>query len=234
MQDNQNTMPESTTVTSTSDAQQPAIPQPTVNATIASSVYPEPTKGFMGSVMEPVTDTPATSETSGGAMMLYVAAFTVAMTLIISIVATIAGLLEVVFNHIGGSESSSTGSYFGLDSYELKVMLWLVSSLIISTVIYVGLLFYIKKNDSVTLNSFSTKVYGFIYGGFMTIIGLAAISSFSNFIYSCLVPLVPKGAYDSTGSSWWVGVAQSLLTTLLLIFVLFYYFKKAKTSNRLS
>lgn len=234
MQENEKTVAEPSVMSGTVRTEQSVPQQPSINTTISSSIYPEPTKGFASTIAEPLSPTVPDSNTSGGAMMLFVTAFTIAMTLILSIVATIAGLLEVVFNHIGSSNVVNTGSYFGFDSYELKIMLWLVSSLIISTVLYIGLLLYVRKKESVELNSFSTKVYGFIYGGFMTIIGLAAIISFGNFIYSCLVPLVPKGTYDTASSSWWVGVIQSLLTTLLLVFVLFYYYKKALASNRLS
>lgn len=235
MQDTTNTVPNSPETGNTTLGGQTITPQPTVNATVASSVYPEPTKGFMGSVMQPLNNAPdVNNQANGGAMLLYVTAFTIAMSLVLSIVANVAGLLEVVFNHIGNTKDVSTSSYFGFDSYELKIMLWLVSSLIISTVLYIGLLLYLRKKESVELNSFSTKVYGFIYGAFLTILGLAAISSFGNLIYSCLVPLVPKGTYDSAGASWWAGILQALFTTALLVFVVFYYYKKATSSSRLS
>lgn len=212
--------------------QQAQAPLPQAEVPAINTGAPSPVFGGVIQI-DPIA-VAAKEAAKGGDILLYVSAFTLSVALILGIVANIAGLLEIAFNHIGSDKAPSVGSYFGLDSYELKSMLWLVSSLLITTIVYVLLQLYLQKNKQITLNSFSTKVYAFVYGGFLTILGLAAISSFGNFVYSCLVPLVPKGAYATDSGPVWVGIVQSIITTLLLGFVLFYYIKKAKTSDRLS
>ena len=120
---------------------QAQAPLPQVDVPTTNSAAPSPTLGGVIQI-DPVAVADE-GTTNGGDILLYVSAFTLSLALILGIVANIAGLLEIAFNHIGSDNKSTRTSYLGLDSYELKTMLWLVSSLVISTIVYVLLQLYL-------------------------------------------------------------------------------------------
>lgn len=161
--------------------------------------------------------------------VLNLVAFAVSLALVMAIISDISGLFEICFNHIGTKSGSDSlvSSYLG--SYELKAIIWLCTSLVISGAIYIFLVIFINRNSPLQLSKFGRKVYNLLYGAFMAILSLATIASFTNLIYSCFVPLVPKesSSYSYTGdTAWWSGVLQALCTTAVMGFVLFYYYKK--------
>ena len=197
----------------------------------SAGIYPEATKGFVGALQTSSAEDPLQSlseDSNSGQSLLFVSAFAVSFALVLSIVASVSGVLEIIFNHLGKTATSSTSSYLGLDTYELKLLLWLVSSLVISTVVYVLMVLYLQKNNEVRLTDFSLKVKGFVYGAFLSILAVATVTSVANIAYSALVPLVPKGSYETSTGAWWPGIVQAVLTSLLLAGIAFYYVKKAK------
>ena len=92
-------------------------------------------------------------------------AIAISLSLVFAMISSISGLLEIIFNHVGRIEDSNTrsGLYLGLESYELRLIIWLSASLMISTAVYMYLVVFITKNQQTRLTSFAIKVKNLIY-----------------------------------------------------------------------
>ena len=203
---------------------------------ISGNIYPTATKGS-ASNYDALEKESGIFESKTTKPLLYVSALAVSLTLVFSIISSLSGLLEIAFNHVGEKTTeamanpySITNSY--LDSYELKLIVWFASSLVISGAIYLLILRFINKNRLIILSSFASKVHNLIYGAFLSILTVLTIASFTNLVYSCFVPLIPKGKYDAGPTAWWPGIVQALITTSLMALVLFYYYRKIYSSER--
>lgn len=179
----------------------------------------------------PRTQSPSTTS-SESKQLVYVSAFAVSLAMVYTILISITVLLETSFNHIGKSKASTQAqgaSSLYHDNYELKSIIWFSASLVISGVIYILLVRYLSKNSDLRLTSFVVKVYNLIYGAFLSILSIATVLSFINFVYSCFVQFVPKNDPDmsyTTSNAWWSGALQAFLTTTIMVVVLLFYYKK--------
>lgn len=192
-----------------------------------------PPNSYVPPVVAPATE-PARQPTiktgfvnSGGTDMSefngahYLLMYALSLGLITSILFSISSLLEICFNYVGSTSSGDENFFSG---YTLKTLLWLAINLVVVTLIYVYLLFKIRKVQPETLPTMTRRVRSFLFGVFMTILGLVIATSVVNTVYSVAVQFLPKEGEDIK-TAWWVGTAQALVMTLLLSATFWYQLK---------
>lgn len=157
----------------------------------------------------------------------YLLMYALSLGLITSILSGLASLLEICFNYVGGADTSG-GAYFS--GYTTKLLAWLVINLLVATPIYIYLFFRLRKTQPETLPLFSRRVRGFLFGCFMTILGLVTVTSLANVIYSVAVQFLPDDG-SSTKAAWWAGLGQALIMTILLAATFWYQLKSFRSKK---
>jgi hypothetical protein len=157
----------------------------------------------------------------------YLLMYAISLGLLASVLSSMASLLEICFNYVGKDDTASQVVYGG---YTTKFIAWLIIIMAVSLPVYIFLMYRLRKLQPQEVPSFTRRVRGFLFGGFMTVLGLATVSSFANIIYSIVVPLLPKDDFVEAGA-WWPGVLQAILMTLLLA-AAFWYQLRAFRGNK--
>jgi hypothetical protein len=151
----------------------------------------------------------------------YLLMYAISLGLLASVLSGLASLLEICFNYVAQSDNSGV-SYFS--GYTTKMLAWLIIGLVVSVPIYLWLMFRLRKTQSDDLPVFTRRVRSFLFGAFMTVLGLVTVTSFANIIYSVVVQFLPKDGFQDAGH-WWVGTAQAVLMTFILAGAFWYQLK---------